>query len=62
MLASTANAVPVGITGIAPGQSSYFLLAETDAIDFTQNAMFDLTNVGESRILYTGLQVSPVSR
>jgi hypothetical protein len=45
--------------GIAPGQSSYFLLAETNATAFTQNASFDLTNVGESQVIFSGVQVSP---
>jgi len=46
--------------GIAPGESSYFLLAETSATNFAQNAGFDLTNVGETQIVYTGVQVSPI--
>ena len=46
--------------GIAPGQSSNFMLAETNATAFTQNASFDVTNIGESHIVFTGVQVSPV--
>ena len=46
--------------GIAPGQSSNFMLAETSATAYTQNASFDLTNIGESQIVFTGVQVSPV--
>jgi hypothetical protein len=35
---------------LAPGQSSRFLLLDTNATDYARNALYDLTNLGQTQI------------
>lgn len=36
--------------GIAPGSETYFLLMDTDAVNYAKTGVYDLTNLGQSEI------------
>jgi hypothetical protein len=40
----------IGNFGIAPGSDSLFLMVDTDAKAYAQNALYDLTNLGQNPI------------